>query len=292
MDYRIGGHNVRIIHDYEELWLDEIIPAFIPFKAKYEEEAKPLLRFTLERRMREVPAVDRQLVVEADTGNGITRLDKITGGGYQFLIRDFTGVPCALLITSQRFDECHCAIKGDEQSKCFGLNSALMISYAFSASFYDTLLIHASVVRHQGKAYAFIAESGTGKSTHVANWLNNIEDCDLINDDNPVIRLVDGQPVLFGSPWSGKTACYRNVEVPLGALLKIQRDTVNHVEPLSSLNAFVTLLTACSFMQDEKDISKPMCKVLSSFVSKVRMATLHCLPDADSAFVCRRFLED
>ena len=50
-----------------------------------------------------------------------------------------------------------------------------MLTYAFSAAYYDTLLIHASVVRHNGKAYAFTAKSGTGKSTHVANWMRYIE---------------------------------------------------------------------------------------------------------------------
>ena len=83
----------------------------------------------------------------------------------------------------------------------FGLNNALMLSYAFAGSFQQTLLIHASLVRHQNKGYAFTAKSGTGKSTHVSLWLRYIPDCDLMNViiplfassmENPIYMVVRG----------------------------------------------------------------------------------------------------
>ncbi|MBO6066250.1 MAG: transposase, partial [Lachnospiraceae bacterium] len=84
------------------------------------------------------------------------------------------------------------------------------------------LLMHASVTMHAGKGYLFLGKSGTGKSTHSQLWINNIEGCELLNDDNPVLRVEDdGSVRVYGSPWSGKTPCYRNLDVPVGAIVDL-----------------------------------------------------------------------
>lgn len=100
----------------------------------------------------------------------------------------------------------------------FGLNNALMLIFAFAGSKIETLLLHASLVRQNGYGYAFIAKSGTGKSTQVSMWLRYLSGCDLMNDDNPILRIIDDTPYIYGSPWSGKTPCYRNVKAKLGAI--------------------------------------------------------------------------
>lgn len=293
MNYRIGGHRVTVTVEEEgDAALDALLPSFVPFKAGACDDAPPLFRLSLTRRLKRVPEADRRLITDADTGNGITRVERTADGGYQFTVGNVAGSPCALLITSPDYADCRCALRGSESDRRFGLNSVLMLLYAFSGAYRDTLLVHASVVRHAGRAYAFTAESGTGKSTHVANWLWNIEGCDLVNDDNPILRIIDGQPFLFGSPWSGKTTCYRNIQVPLGAVLKIERDSRNHVEPMSPVNAFATLLAACSAIRTDETLYGSLCGTVSALVGKTVMATLHCLPDAESAFVCRQFLEE
>ncbi len=292
MDYRIGGHNIRLLTDGDEAVLDTLLPSFLPFKTAGSEADSILFTLRLAQTLHEMPQEERRLIRDVDTGNGFTRVERLTDGGYQFLIRDIQGQPCALLITSPRFDNCRCAVRGNEATRRFALNNALMLTFAFSASRHDTLLVHASVVRHNGRAYAFTAKSGTGKSTHVANWLGNIEGCDMVNDDNPIVRIVDGKALLYGSPWSGKTPCYRNITVPLGAVTLIERDTRNHVEPQPPTKAFITLLTACSSMKWDEDIYKVICNTVTRLVALTRVATLHCLPDADSAMVCRKALED
>lgn len=291
MHYNIGGHNICIKVEGGDEILDALIPSFIPFKTKVEEGSDVLFSLTIQKRMHEIPEEERHLIRDVDTGNGMTRVDKLNDGGYQFLVRDISGMPCALLQTSPKFDDCHCAIRGSLGIKRFALNNALMLTFAFSAAYFDTLLIHASVVRHNGNAYAFTAKSGTGKSTQVANWIRNIPGCDIMNDDNPIIRIIDGKPVLFGSPWSGKTPCYRNIHASLGAIVLIERDSHNHVEPLMPLNAFTTLLSACSAMKWDENLYQRVCKTVSRFVESTKVVTLHCLPDADSAITCCKALE-
>ena len=75
----------------------------------------------------------------------------------------------------------------------FSVNNAIMVAYALATSYSQTALFHSSVVSHQGPAYMFLSHSGTGKSTHSSLWLNYIEGTELVNDDNPVVRIIDGK---------------------------------------------------------------------------------------------------
>lgn len=291
MTYSIAGHIVRIDVNGSESILDTILPSFVPFKVDEDEETSPLLRLEVCNTLDSMPDEQCHLIREVDTGNGITVVKKIdTTGGYQFLVNNVDNQKCALLITSADFKHCRCALLGEPHTYSFSLNNALMLAYAFSAAYYETLLVHASVVRYAGKAYAFTAKSGTGKSTQVANWLRYIEGCDMINDDNPIVRVLDGKVILYGSPWSGKTPCYRNVSAPLGAMTLIERDQRNYVERLSPLQAFAVVLSACSAMKWDENLYQRVCETISKIVEKSQVCTLHCLPDRESALVCKEAL--
>ena len=55
-----------------------------------------------------------------------------------------------------------------------------------------------------------LGKSGTGKSTHSRLWLKYIPDTKLLNDDNPAVRIMDNNTIMiYGTPWSGKTPCYK-----------------------------------------------------------------------------------
>jgi hypothetical protein len=42
-----------------------------------------------------------------------------------------------------------------------------------------------------------LGKSGTGKSTHSRLWLDYVEGSELLNDDNPVVRIIDGNPLFM-----------------------------------------------------------------------------------------------
>ena len=163
-----------------------------------------------------------------------------------------------------------------------------MLIYAFAGSLQQTLLIHASLVRQNGYGYAFIAKSGTGKSTQVSMWLRHIPGCDLMNDDNPIVRGIDGEAFIYGSPWSGKTPCYRNVKAKLGAITRIDRAPENSVEKLAPIDAFASLLPSCSSMKWDKAIFANVCDTVAKIVETTGIYTLHCLPNKEAAEVCNK----
>ena len=234
-----------------------------------------------------VPREERSRIDIFDTGNGKTTVDLKRDGGYQFIIKDIAGHSCCMLQTNNNFTEAQCALNGSLEMRRFGLNNALMMMYAFRGSFFDTLLIHASLVRNNGYGYAFIAQSGTGKSTHTSLWLKHIEGSDLMNDDNPIVRIIDNKPMIYGSPWSGKTPCYRNIKAPLGAITKIDRAKQNSVERLSPTIAFSQILPSCSSMKWDKVVFRNTYDTVIKLIEAIpSVNVLHCLPDEDAARTC------
>ena len=168
----------------------------------------------------------------------------------------------------------------------FALSNAMMLLYTFSTSFSDTLMIHASVISYKGKGYVFLGKSGTGKSTHSSLWLKHIEGTELLNDDNPVIRIVDGEVIVYGSPWSGKTPCYKNLKMPLGGIVRLSQAPYNKIHRLAPLQSYAALMPSCSCMRWDPASTNALHKTVEKVISQVKCWHLECLPDEEAALVC------
>lgn len=286
--FTIAELNVAIIFKESKHNSMALIPSFEPFRNSVKENL--FFHLTVDDTLKPVKKEDKERIRDFDTGNGITIVDRLPAGGYQFVIKNIEGKDCCLLQTNKDFSDCRCALNGSYNMRSFGLNNALMLIFAFAGSFQQTLLIHASLVRHKSYGYAFTAKSGTGKSTHVSLWLRHIPDCDLMNDDNPIIRIIDGKPYIFGSPWSGKTPCYRNVKAKLGAISRIDRSEQNSVDKLKTIEAFASLLPSCSSMKWDKDIFNNVCDTVTKIIETTDTYVVHCLPNKEAAIVCHQVI--
>jgi len=286
-DFRVAEHDIRIIFKDSDKNGMHLLPSFEPFRAK-NDGLNLFFHLTIDDTLRPIPKAQRERIRTFDTGNGDTVVDQTADGGYQYIIKDLRGHECCLLIANKDFSECHCALNGSYNMRKFGLNNALMLIFAFAGSQQDTLLIHASLVRQNGYGYPFIAKSGTGKSTQVSMWLRHIPGCDLMNDDNPIIRIIDGEAYIFGGPWSGKTPCYRNVKAKLGAITRIDRAEENSIEKLPPVEAFASFLPSCSTMKWDEDIFERICDTVTRIIELTPIYTLHCLPNKEAAILCNK----
>lgn len=284
-NFRIADFNIQIVFEESRFNSMSLLHSFKPFRCD-EVEGDLFFRLTVDDSLRPIPKERRKRIRTFDTGNGDTVVDRIDDGGYQFIIKDIKGGECALLQSNKEFTECYCALNGNYDMRTFGLNNALMLIFAFAGSRRQTLLVHASLVRNNGYGYAFIAKSGTGKSTQVSMWLRYIPGCDLMNDDNPIVRIIDGVPYIYGGPWSGKTPCYRNVKAKLGAITRIDRAQENSIERLKPIEAFASFLPSCSSMKWDKEIYGHICDTVTKVVETTGIYTLHCLPNEEAAQIC------
>lgn len=292
----IAGHNIRInFNENDSLNNLGLLPSLRTFAKDSgtppnEDIQESELLFTLDVDDSLRPEKEKKLVRKFDTGNGDTIVHQLPNGGHQYIVRDIMGNDCCLLIAKDKFTNCRCALNGNWTMRSFGLNNALMMVFAFAGALHQTMLIHASAtmitIGGEEVAFPFIANSGTGKSTHTSLWLKHIEGAQLLNDDNPIIRIIDGQPFLYGSPWSGKTPCYRNRKARLGAVTRIERASQNSIEKLPPVAAFASLLPACSSMKWDVETYGHLCDAVTAIVETTPIYTLHCLPDEEAARLC------
>ena len=160
--------------------------------------------------------------------------------------------------------------------------------YAFAYVGSDTLEIHASCTIKDGKGFLFLGKSGTGKSTHSSLWIKNIPGAWLLNDDNPVIRIVDGVPRVYGTPWSGKTPCYINDDYPVGAVVRIKQAPYNVITKMSLMEGFASLYSSSSGLRAIKWVADGLFETVSTVVQKVPCYLMECLPDDEAAIVCSK----
>jgi len=167
------------------------------------------------------------------------------------------------------------------------IDNALMIIYAMATADKATVLFHAAAVSFEDKGYLFLGPSGTGKSTHARLWLRYVAGTSLMNDDNPVVGIgQDGTARVFGSPWSGKTPCYRNVKCPLGAIVVLSQAPANRIHRLSGIHAYAKLAESISGKRWDARIADGLHQTQNLLASAIPVWHLECLPDEEAARLC------
>ena len=209
-------------------------------------------------------------------------------GSYSFGFSYTKAHPDCLVKVSPAFNESVVYVSSAAADRLaeFAISNAVMLLYAFFSAPYDTMMVHASVIAHGGQGYMFLGKSGTGKSTHSRLWLNHIEDTELLNDDNPVVRVHGDEVIVYGTPWSGKTPCYKNIHVPVKAVVRLSQAPYNKIARLSPLNSFASLMPACSCKRWDSEAMVMLHKAVEKTISLVPCYHLECLPDEAAAVLC------
>lgn len=203
-----------------------------------------------------------------------------------------TGPVVSEICCTADFREASVSVTDQVQTR-FAIDNAAMLLYAFSTADKGTLEMHASVTVKDGKGYLFLGHSGTGKSTHSRQWLETYEDAWLLNDDNPIVRTPSDSPCLggekamvYGSPWSGKTPCYKNAGVPIGGIVKLSQAPENTMTPLRLPEAYAYVLSSSSGLKILPEMMDALYETISQLIQSVGCWHLDCLPNHDAAHVC------
>lgn len=238
----------------------------------------------------EVLATKDPVSADLEDENGKTTIFTHKDGSLTIYLTAVSGCECCRIRISKDYRSAKAWIGGTPGERSYALDTALMLLYTFASSKLDTLLVHASTVKYKGKGYLFLGKSGTGKSTHSRLWIENISGTELLNDDNPIIRIVDGKVYVYGSPWSGKTNCYRNRRIPVGGIVRLQQAPFNRISPLSGIKAYAALLPSCSCMKWNHDMAEANHSTISKVIGSVPVYSLECLPDKEAAILCHEKL--
>lgn len=150
---------------------------------------------------------------------------------------------------------------------------------------YDTILFHGSVVAVDGVGYLFTAKSGTGKSTHTRLWREYFGDkAVMVNDDKPLLHIVDSGVIAYGTPYNGKHRLGTNTSVPLKAICILTRAEENHIETISFEQAYKMLLQQVYRPADRILMMKTL-TLIDRLANAVNLYRLGCNMDISAAKV-------
>ncbi len=287
LSFRVADLGFRLVfNDIDDA--RPLLPSYAPFYVKAQEPEAEMLTLTVAENFCDFTAEGEE-VGQFDCGGINHGIYRQAVGGYKILISNVEGGAACAMTTTADFSRCEATLFGDDDNRRFGLNNGIMIAFAFAGAHHDIVLMHSSVTMYKDHGYLFLGKSGTGKSTHSRLWRKYIPGTDLLNDDNPAVRTFnDGRVIVYGTPWSGKTPCYRNLSLPIGAFLRLEQHPENIIERDSKLKAFASILSSCSTMIWDKPSYDAILATVNRIATNVPAFYLKCRADEEAAQLSRR----
>ncbi len=140
----------------------------------------------------------------------------------------------------------------------------------------DGIIFHSSAIMVDGEAYLFTAPSGTGKSTHTRLWRELLgERAVMINDDKPIIRYIDGDFYVYGTPWNGKHHLDTNCRAKIKAICNIYQAKENKIEKMSAGEMLMVILNQ-TLRPTELNKMDKLLGLIEKLLSKVALYKLGC----------------
>lgn len=266
-----------------------LLPSFVPFMVDGNDRGGLLFSFTLAPPGAEPGGSRSRLLEETDNDMGLLRLYSSPSG---YIVDVTRGAFTHCMSASPDFSSVEASLVWSDANVGGVLSSMLRIAYAQSVLGHDAVSVHAAAVYYDGKAYLFMGKSGTGKSTHASLWMKHVPGSRLLNDDNPVLRLVDGKACAYGTPWSGKTHCYKQLSFPVGGIVRLAQSPVNRFSLKDGVDAFIVLYPGCSVISEDVNLRNRLYDTLSRLAESAVIGTLECRPDAEAVGVCYNALHN
>lgn len=285
MNYRIAHHLLRTLPPWDDLAGRCRLDGFRPFEVAADPDAQPDMLLRLDSLLT-LEAFDYS---EADCFDFEEKEADCHFGrhpaGYLFYMEERSTGRRTLFVTQdgERLVRSDIAAAGAPDPAL--LRFGLWMTFGLLLAPHHTVAIHSSCIVHDGRAVLFLGESGTGKSTHTRLWREHIPGARLLNDDSPILRIdPTGRPLVYGSPWSGKTPCYKAEAHPVAAVVRLRQGPCNRMRRLSVIEAIGALLPSCppafAYCPELQD---HICATLSELIAQVPVYELECLPDGDAA---------
>ena len=149
------------------------------------------------------------------------------------------------------------------------------------------MLLHSAVISDGKHGYAFTANSGVGKSTHIGLWQKAFGDeiC-IINGDKPILRKRDGVWYAYGTPWCGKEGWNVNASVPLAGICFLRRGETNTIAPYGAEKAVAEIMPQL-LLPDEPQSLMATLDMLDGILTEIPLFEMHCTISEEAARIAR-----
>lgn len=264
----------------KDIEVEKVLPSFLPFM---QEKSSGDSCFVFETVQDLEPMNEAVLLEEFQNDMGKVRLFRNENAFQVELNYDNSTVNKYCLWMNHEVSYARAVVDWDLPEVIVALTSMLRIVFSQRILVYQGFSIHASTVVKDGEGFMFLGKSGTGKSTHSRLWQRVWREVELLNDDNPIVRIVGGRLWVYGSPWSGKTPCYVQKRVPLKGIVRLKQALENRWTSLKGVKAWAAIYPSCAVIREEIGLYGKLCNTLNNVVEQVKVGTLNCLPNMDAA---------
>lgn len=145
------------------------------------------------------------------------------------------------------------------------------------------MLLHSAVISDGRYGYAFTANSGVGKTTHIKLWQKVFgERVEIINGDKPILRKRDGKWYAYGTPWCGKEGWNINKAVPLAGICFLRRGETNSIAPYNAEQVIAEIMPQLLIPDDASSLMATL-DLLDGILTDVPLYELHCTISEEAA---------
>lgn len=158
--------------------------------------------------------------------------------------------------------------------------------FYFKLLLFNGMMLHASAIEYNGRAYLFSGPSGMGKSTHTRLWQSLYGDAvQIFNDDKPALRRMEDGWFAYGTPWCGKDGINQNKKVPLAGICFLKRGEENKIRRLDKKEAMQNVLWQTT--RKLKDVNKmtALLGLVDKLVREIPIFELECTKEQEAAIL-------
>lgn len=148
------------------------------------------------------------------------------------------------------------------------------------------LALHASLVKHEGRAVAFTASSGTGKSTQADLWHEHLG-AEIVNGDRALVRRFDSGWRAYGSPWAGSSPYIKNVKAPLAGVVVLRQALENRIRCLDPVEVIAYLYNNVRLPFWNESATEASLETLDVLIREIPIFLLECRPDEEAVRITR-----
>lgn len=174
---------------------------------------------------------------------------------------------------------------GPKTSKCSVLNM-LFLAFLPVVARNNGLVLHASLVEYEGRAVAFTASSGTGKSTQADLWHEHLG-AEIMNGDRAFVRRFDDEWRAYGSPWAGSSPYIKNVKAPLAGIVVLKQAPENRIRRLNAAEVMAYLYNNVRYPFWDEEATAASLETLDALIREIPIFLLECRPDEEAVRITR-----
>lgn len=185
---------------------------------------------------------------------------------------DFSEV--TVLLNTQDFEDSVCSL--DKVLQYFPMPAYLLR--------HDVLLLHSSRIALDGRAIAFSAPSGTGKTTQARLWEQHAG-ARIVSNDRSLLRKTPDGILSSGYPADGGEPVRDPTGIPLAALILPEQGGTNRAERLPVSKAFGALMNQTVLYPWDPEFMTNIQLLWAEILEELPVFRLVCTPD-DRAVAC------